>query len=80
MKQPFKEPHDPTRVKDIADRLRAVQKKNNPSGVPVSKENVDCTCPDFPLRNVLPRDPGWMGIRMITGSGNGPELGSAGMF
>jgi hypothetical protein len=74
-----KEPIDPT-VRDITERVRAAQKKNNPKGVPINSENIDCTCPDFPLRNVLPRDPGWMNTRMITGSGNGPELGAAGLF
>lgn len=78
MKVPI--PEDPSRVKDIAARIRAVQAKNNPGGLPKPAENKDKTDPDFPLNRELPLDKGWAYNRMITGSGYGPELGTAGMF
>ena len=73
-------PEDPNKVKDIVARLRAVEGKNNPKGLPKNPTNVTHTDADFPLTNVLPKDPGWMGTRMITGSGYGPELGTTGMM
>ena len=66
-------PKDP-QVRDITDRLLALRKKNNPTGIPEPKENQDHTDPDFPVRHNLPKDPGFAGSKMITGSGGGPIL------
>jgi hypothetical protein len=66
-------PKDP-QVRDITERLRALLKKNNPKGLPENQPNTDITDVDFPTRCNQPKDPGFYGTRMITGSGGGPIL------
>lgn len=71
-------PADPNQVKDIVARIRAVQAKNNPKGLPKSRENVNETDADFPTLKNQPRDNGWRGADMITGNGGGPKIGDVG--
>lgn len=66
-------PKDP-QARDITERLLALRKKNNPTGLPESRANTNATNPDFPLAHNMPKDPGYSNIKMITGSGGGPEL------
>jgi hypothetical protein len=68
-------PKDPNQVNDIVGRIKALWAKGGPEGLPKEPENVDNTNEDRPLNKDLPRDIGWQTKDMITGNGNGPELG-----
>lgn len=68
-------PTDP-RVREIVERVRAVQAKNNPTGLPGQDLNQDNTMNEDPMRKDLPQDPGWSSKDLIAGTGNGPELSS----
>lgn len=64
-------------VRSIMSRLRALT-PNGPKGIPSNRANEDQTNPLYPVEHNGPADRRWNPATMITGSGNGPEIGSSG--
>jgi hypothetical protein len=61
----------------IKDRLKSLRAEspNDPKGLPRQEPNQDDTRPLYPTIHRQPVDRLWDPRNMITGSGNGPELG-----
>lgn len=60
--------------KDMLARVEKFKNTNLPKGLPTTQNNQDVTDPDYPISHNAPKDQGWGGVKMITGSGNGPIL------
>jgi len=61
----------------IKDRLAQLRREfpNDPKGMPKQEPNQDDTRPLYPTIHRNPVDRLWDPRTMITGSGNGPEMG-----
>jgi hypothetical protein len=61
----------------ISERLKTLRREapNAPKGLPKQQPNQDDTRPLYPTIHQSPTDRLWDPRTMITGSGNGPEMG-----